>query len=112
MVMVVNSALVRTHQSTYSGSFGPVLPPGSRMGKLHPLGSRASRCGGAHPTSSRGAMPTSRERGSFASQMGLFCLYTYFGVFGMYCVQDTYFLCILYVFRVSGCIVVDPHVFL
>ena len=28
MVMVVNSALVRTHQSTYSGSFGPVLPPG------------------------------------------------------------------------------------
>ena len=28
MVMVINSALVRTHQSTYSGSFGPVLPPG------------------------------------------------------------------------------------
>ena len=28
MVMVVNSALVRTHQSTYKGSFGPVLPPG------------------------------------------------------------------------------------
>ena len=28
MVMVINSALVRSHQSTYSGSFGPVLPPG------------------------------------------------------------------------------------
>ena len=28
MVMVINSALVRTHQSTYSGSFGPVLLPG------------------------------------------------------------------------------------
>ena len=28
MVMVINSALVRTHQSTYEGSFGPVLPPG------------------------------------------------------------------------------------
>ena len=28
VVMVINSALVRSHQSTYSGSFGPVLPPG------------------------------------------------------------------------------------
>ena len=44
--------------------------------------------------------------------MAHFSLYTYFGVFGLYCVQDTYFICILYVFRVFGCIVVDPHVFL
>ena len=28
MVMVIISALVRTHQSTYYGSFGPVLLPG------------------------------------------------------------------------------------
>ena len=28
MVMVIRSALVRTHQSTYYGSFGPVLLPG------------------------------------------------------------------------------------
>ena len=28
MVMVIYSALVRSHQSTYKGSFGPVLPPG------------------------------------------------------------------------------------
>ena len=60
MVMVINSALVRTHQSTYYGSFGPVLPPGwVWLRRLHPLGSRASRCGGAHPTSARDAMPTS-----------------------------------------------------
>ena len=51
MVMVVNSALVRTHQSTYSGSFGPVLPPGwidytrSAAVPLDALGLRASTGG-------------------------------------------------------------------
>ena len=59
-LLVIRSALVRTHQSTYYGSFGPVLPPGwVWLRRLHPLGSRASRCGGAHPTSARDAMPTS-----------------------------------------------------
>ena len=55
--MVIHSALVRSHQSTYKGSFGPVLL--SRMDRLHPLSSRASSCGGVHPTSSHDAMPTS-----------------------------------------------------
>jgi hypothetical protein len=44
MVMVIYSALVRSHQSTYEGSFGPVPPLLRRCG-------RASNCGGAHPTS-------------------------------------------------------------
>ena len=49
MVMVIYSALVRSHQSTYEGSFG-LVRPASRVDKLHAL-SRASKCGGAHPTS-------------------------------------------------------------
>ena len=53
MVMVINSALVRTHQSTYKGSFGPVPPLLRRCG-------RASRYGGASPTS-HDALPALRR---------------------------------------------------
>ena len=33
MVMVISSALVRSHQSTYEGSFGPVPPLLRRCGR-------------------------------------------------------------------------------
>jgi hypothetical protein len=42
--MAIYSAQVRSHQSTYEGSFGPVPPLLRRCG-------RASNNGGAHPTS-------------------------------------------------------------
>ena len=57
MVMVINSALVRTHQSTYSGSFGPVLPPGW-IDYTRSVAVPLDVEGGAHPTSTRDAMPT------------------------------------------------------
>ena len=44
VVMVIYSALVRSHQSTYEGSFGPVpLPDGD---SLHPGSARKSAGGG------------------------------------------------------------------
>ena len=67
MVMVIHSALVRSHQSTYEGSFGPV-PRGAPRANIAPnclcllMRGRASRSGGAHPTSPHGAMPTSPSR--------------------------------------------------
>ena len=42
LYVVIFTALVRSHQSTYEGSFGPVPPLLRRCG-------RASNCGGAHP---------------------------------------------------------------
>ena len=53
VVVVIYSALVRSHQSTYKGSFGPVPPLLRRCG-------RASRCGGASPTS-HDALPALRR---------------------------------------------------
>ena len=58
MVMVINSALVRTHQSTYSGSFGPVLLP-RWLGYTRSAAVPQDVEGLTRPPHSRRGMPTS-----------------------------------------------------